>query len=56
MTGPLGFDLEAQIAAFSPRLQALLGYEIRPLFMGNVTAHPPRRTLEPGWTPSVARA
>ena len=56
MTGPLGFDLEAQIAAFSPRLQALLGHELRPLFLGNVTAHPPRRTREPGWTPSVARA
>ena len=56
MSGPHAFDLEAQAAAFSPPLQALLGYEIWPPFMGHVTAHHPRRTLESGWTPPIARA
>jgi len=46
---------KAQAAAFSPRLQALLGYEIWPPFMGHVTAHHPRRALESGWTPPIAR-
>lgn len=44
----------AQAAAFSPRLQALLGYEIWPPFMGHVTASHPAKSLEPGWSPPVA--
>lgn len=39
----------AQAAALSPRLQALLGYEIWPPFMGHVTGSHPRKALEPGW-------
>lgn len=40
---------QAQAAALSPRLQALLGYEIWPPFMGHVTGSHPRKALEPGW-------
>jgi ectoine hydroxylase-related dioxygenase (phytanoyl-CoA dioxygenase family) len=45
----------AQAAAMSPRLQTLLGYEIWPPFMGQVTASHPRKALEPGWVAPVAR-
>jgi ectoine hydroxylase-related dioxygenase (phytanoyl-CoA dioxygenase family) len=43
-------------AVMSPRLQTLLGYEIWPPFMGQVTASHPRKALEPGWVAPVARA
>ncbi|WP_304171592.1 phytanoyl-CoA dioxygenase family protein [Phenylobacterium aquaticum] len=43
-------------AAMSPRLQTLLGYEIWPPFMGQVTASHPRKALEPGWVAPVAKA
>lgn len=45
----------ARAGALSPRLQALLGYEIWPPFMGHVTASHPRKALEPGWSPPVER-
>ncbi|MDP2215140.1 phytanoyl-CoA dioxygenase family protein [Phenylobacterium sp.] len=45
----------AQVRAMSPRLQALLGYEIWPPFMGHVTASHPRKVLEDGWVPPVLR-
>lgn len=41
-------------AALSPRLQALLGYEIWPPFMGHVTGSHPAKTLVPGWAAPVA--
>lgn len=41
------------VAAMSPRLQALLGYEIWPPFMGQVTASHPRKTLDPAWTAPI---
>lgn len=40
-------------AGMSPRLQALLGYEIWPPFMGHVTASHPAKTLRPDWTAPV---
>lgn len=43
------------IRAMSPDLQSLLGYDIMPPFMGQVTASHPRKTLEDGWTPPVVR-
>lgn len=43
------------VSAMSPRLQSLLGYEIMPPFMGQVTASHPKKTLEDGWTPPVVR-
>jgi ectoine hydroxylase-related dioxygenase (phytanoyl-CoA dioxygenase family) len=42
-----------RVRAMSPRLQALLGYEIAPPFLGMVTASHPRKTLEPGWVPPI---
>lgn len=42
-----------QVAAMSPQVQTLLGYEIHPPFLGMVTASHPRKTLEPGWVPPV---
>jgi hypothetical protein len=36
-------------------MQSLLGYEIMPPFMGQVTASHPRKSLEEGWTPPVLR-
>jgi ectoine hydroxylase-related dioxygenase (phytanoyl-CoA dioxygenase family) len=39
----------------SPDLQTLLGYEIMPPFMGQVTASHPRKTLEPDYVPPVLR-
>ena len=44
-----------QVRAMSPRLQALLGYEIWPPFMGHVTASHPRKALEPDFVPPVLR-
>jgi ectoine hydroxylase-related dioxygenase (phytanoyl-CoA dioxygenase family) len=43
------------IREMSPQLQSLLGYEIMPPFMGQVTASHPKKTLEDGWTPPVVR-
>jgi ectoine hydroxylase-related dioxygenase (phytanoyl-CoA dioxygenase family) len=41
------------VREMSPRLQALLGYEIWPSFMGMVTASHPAKSLEPGWVPPI---
>ena len=41
-------------AALSPRLQALLGYEIWSPFMGHVTGSHPAKALTPGWSAPVA--
>jgi ectoine hydroxylase-related dioxygenase (phytanoyl-CoA dioxygenase family) len=40
-------------ARMSPALQSLLGYNIRPPFMGQVTASHPLKALEPEWVPPV---
>ncbi|HEY8616867.1 phytanoyl-CoA dioxygenase family protein [Phenylobacterium sp.] len=48
----LGIPRE-QAAAMSPRLQQLLGYDIWPPFMGQVTGSHPAKALEPGWAPPV---
>jgi hypothetical protein len=37
----------------SPALQSLLGYNIWPPFMGQVTASHPLKALQPGWAPPV---
>jgi ectoine hydroxylase-related dioxygenase (phytanoyl-CoA dioxygenase family) len=42
-----------RVAAMSPTLQALLGYEIVPPFLGMVTASHPAKTLAPDWVPPV---
>lgn len=42
-----------QVAAMTPELKSLLGYNIWPPFMGQVTASHPLKSLEPGWTPPV---
>lgn len=42
-----------RVRAFSPRLQALLGYSIWPPFMGHVTALHPLRTLESNYVNAV---
>jgi ectoine hydroxylase-related dioxygenase (phytanoyl-CoA dioxygenase family) len=44
-----------RVAAMSPRLQALLGYEIMPPFLGQVSASHPRKTLAADWVAPVAR-
>ena len=41
------------VRQMSPRLQALLGYEIWPSFMGMVTASHPSKALAPDWVPPV---
>jgi ectoine hydroxylase-related dioxygenase (phytanoyl-CoA dioxygenase family) len=41
------------VRAMSPRLQALLGYEIWPSFMGMVTASHPSKALAPDWIPPI---
>lgn len=46
----------ARATALSPRLQALLGYEIWSPFMGHVTGSHPRKALEPGWLAPVERS
>ncbi|MCC6921196.1 MAG: phytanoyl-CoA dioxygenase family protein [Alphaproteobacteria bacterium] len=43
----------AWAARMSPRLQSLLGYNIWPPFMGQVTASHPLKSLQPGWQPPV---
>ncbi len=48
----LGIPRE-QVAGMSPVLQSLLGYNIWPPFMGQVTASHPLKSLEPGWMPPV---
>ena len=53
MTGPLAIP-KANAVAVSPRLRALLDHEFCLPLMGQVTAHPAFRTLEPGWTPPIA--
>ena len=44
-----------QVRQMTPRLQALLGYDVWPPFMGHVTASHPAKTLEDGWVPPVLR-
>lgn len=44
-----------QVQAMSPRLQDLLGYNIWPPFMGQVTGSHPLKSLEDGWVAPVAR-
>lgn len=44
-----------QVAAMSPRLKQLLGYDVWPPFMGQVTASHPAKALEPGWVPPVVQ-
>ena len=39
----------------SPRLQQLLGYSIRPPFMGHVSASHPMKALAPDFEPPVAQ-
>jgi ectoine hydroxylase-related dioxygenase (phytanoyl-CoA dioxygenase family) len=41
------------VREMSPRLQALLGYEIWPSFMGMVTASHPAKALAPDWVPPI---
>jgi ectoine hydroxylase-related dioxygenase (phytanoyl-CoA dioxygenase family) len=41
------------VRAMSPRLQALLGYEIWPTFMGMVTASHPSKALASDWVPPI---
>lgn len=41
------------VARMSPKLHSLLGYNIWPPFMGQVTASHPLKSLEPGWVPPV---
>ena len=48
----LGIPRE-QVAAMSPRLQTLLGYDIHPTFMGMVSSVHPRKALDPDWVPPV---
>jgi ectoine hydroxylase-related dioxygenase (phytanoyl-CoA dioxygenase family) len=43
------------VREMSPAMQSLLGYEIMPPFMGQVTASHPRKSLELDWTPPVLR-
>jgi ectoine hydroxylase-related dioxygenase (phytanoyl-CoA dioxygenase family) len=50
----LGIPRE-RVRDMNPALQTLLGYELMPPFMGQVTASHPRKTLEPGWTPAIER-
>jgi ectoine hydroxylase-related dioxygenase (phytanoyl-CoA dioxygenase family) len=42
-----------QVREMAPRVQALLGYEIAPPFLGMVTASHPAKALEPGWIPPI---
>ena len=42
-----------QAAEMSPVVKSLLGYNIWPPFMGQVTASHPLKALEPGWVPPV---
>ena len=42
-----------QVREMPPRVQALLGYEIAPPFLGMVTASHPSKSLAPGWVPPI---
>ena len=42
-----------KVRQMSPRLQALLGYEVWSTFMGHVTASHPLKALDETWTPPV---
>jgi ectoine hydroxylase-related dioxygenase (phytanoyl-CoA dioxygenase family) len=42
-----------QVAGMSAVVKSLLGYNIWPPFMGQVTASHPLKALEPGWVPPV---
>lgn len=44
-----------EVQAMSPRLQDLLGYNIWPPFMGQVTGSHPLKSLEDGWVAPVLR-
>ena len=44
---------QEMVRQMSPRLQALLGYEIWPSFMGMVTASHPAKALDPDWIPPI---
>jgi ectoine hydroxylase-related dioxygenase (phytanoyl-CoA dioxygenase family) len=44
----------ALVAGMSPRLQALLGYEILPPFMGHVSASHPAKVLREGYVNVIA--
>ncbi|HEY8571886.1 phytanoyl-CoA dioxygenase family protein [Phenylobacterium sp.] len=48
----LGIPRE-QVREMTPKLKQLLGYDIWPPFMGQVTASHPSKALEPGWIPPV---
>jgi hypothetical protein len=39
----------------SAEMQTLLGYDIMPPFMGQVTASHPRKSLAPDWIPPILR-
>ena len=43
-------------AAFSPRLQSMLGYSIRPPFMGHVNGLHPRRLIDAAYDPATSGA
>ncbi|WP_162941597.1 phytanoyl-CoA dioxygenase family protein [Desertimonas flava] len=43
-------------AAFSPRLQAMLGYSIHPPFMGHVNGLHPRRLIDDAYDPAASGA
>jgi ectoine hydroxylase-related dioxygenase (phytanoyl-CoA dioxygenase family) len=43
----------AKVAAVSPRLQTLLGYDIWPTFMGHVTGSHPSKALAEDWVPPL---
>jgi ectoine hydroxylase-related dioxygenase (phytanoyl-CoA dioxygenase family) len=51
----LGVPVE-RVRAMSPRLQALLGYEIMPPFMGHVTASHPAKVLRAGYVNAIDAA
>ena len=46
----------ALVRKMSPRLQALLGYDIMPPFMGHVTASHPTKVLRDGYVNAIAAA
>lgn len=48
----LGIPRE-QVAGMTDTLKSLLGYNIWPPFMGQVTASHPLKSLEPGWVPPI---
>ena len=44
-----------RVAAMSRQMQTLLGYDIMPPFMGQVTASHPAKSLAPDWIPPILR-